>query len=163
MAVPWLRRRNILESHDCKTVPDCSRWHPCRGAMIRLVIVDRWRRCAQPPANGWQASGLRGNRRGVHRRPVCFDGLDRMAMASAFCQPGGLPAISRWSRGAPPVDDPEIPLHPGRDARFVGRDTANNPWWHVGQSTSTTYHAVTASHPPALASLPGCNCSNHDC
>src|SRR5580700_4491980 len=33
-----------------------GRWHPFRGAWA--FRVNRWCRFAQPPANGWQASGL---------------------------------------------------------------------------------------------------------
>ena len=34
-----------------------SCWHPCRGAMV-FAIVDRWCRCAQPPANGCEPFGF---------------------------------------------------------------------------------------------------------
>jgi len=32
-------------------------WHPLRGAVLKWDVY-QWCRFAQPPANGWEASGL---------------------------------------------------------------------------------------------------------
>ena len=98
------------------TPPDGMRLRDCIPAGCQpIALRPRWgrtdvgfafrgRRCAQPPANSCQASGLKTCRQSPSNHSAWQLHIPHLGGMPARVHPGGMSAISRWLSAATPPD-----------------------------------------------------------